>query len=33
VKGIEDFLEGDHLLGLFVDGFPHDAIRALAELL
>ena len=33
LKGVEDLLDRNHLLGLKVRAFPHDAIGALAELL
>ena len=27
LEGVEDFLQGHHLLGALVDGFPHDTVR------
>lgn len=31
VKGVEHFLEGDDLFGLLINGFPHNAVGALAH--
>jgi hypothetical protein len=33
LKGIKYFLEGNHLLGLLVDGLPNDPISSLTKLL